>query len=75
MELRETNETVELDESVLEKIEELPDAPNARWTPAVDAILLQYWPVKQKAKLADYLGIPAASCEHRYKKLVKERDG
>jgi len=44
--------------------------PGKTWTPAEDAILLKYWPVKKHAAVAKQLGVSANTALKRYRELT-----
>lgn len=74
MDIRETNETIKIDPKKIAEFEELPDSQASKWTPEIDAILLKFWGKKQKAAMAEKLGMPVGTLDHRYKTLMKAQD-
>lgn len=64
-------EGLEVDAGLLEQLEALePAADKNPWTPEKDALLLQYWPVKNHAGVAKLLGVCSTTAIRRYRELT-----
>jgi len=60
---------------MLEQIEKIDDSnirPGKVWTAEEDAILIKYWPIKNKDQLSEMLGVSDKTARARYKKLTRD---
>lgn len=64
--------TVKIPADLLKVISEVPDSRSAvDWSPELDAAILEYYPVKHKAKLARALGMSEDRLRTRYRELTE----
>ncbi len=66
--------TVVLDEETIKKFDALRSNKYLRQrilTPEEDAILLKYWPIKDKRTLAKAMKMAVGTCRRRYKELTE----
>lgn len=61
---------VVLSEEIAREFEALPNTPFREWTEEMDAVLLEFWPRKNKGAVAKKLGIPRSTCEGRFNYLL-----
>jgi hypothetical protein len=69
---RRTSIEVSMDAETLRRLEELPDAHSTRkreFTVEEDAVILKYWPVKNKDDVSRILGLSENTVRNRYKEL------
>lgn len=68
---------VSLPTDLLAELMAAPDCkkggPGTRWTPEIDRLLLQFWPIKYKADVARIMGFSETTCRARYRELSGER--
>lgn len=58
---------------IIAQLEAIPAGhPSRRWssTPEQDAILLRYWPTKDKKNVAKILGVAESTARNRYRELT-----
>ena len=71
--------TVEITEELERKLEALENTrigpARFPWTPALDAALLKYWPVKRHMDVAKTLGCSDVVALRRYRELTEKSDG
>lgn len=69
---------VEIDPDVIARLEALPDkqvgAIRRQWTPAEDAIILRYYPVKRAEDLGEVLKSSDKTIRRRYRMLTRQTD-
>ena len=66
---------IEIDAGLLAQFEDLPDTARqtVKWTPQLDALLLKFWPIKNKEAVADAIGYCSYACRKRYKELTEKK--
>lgn len=63
---------VEISAEMKARLDSLTDSPTQekKFKPEVDAILLEYWPKKNKTELAKMLGFSDTTLRKRYRELT-----
>lgn len=73
-----TVESVNIPQDLMEKFEALPQGGSSNkgkeWTGEEDALLLRYWPVKNKEAVAKALGVHRNTAFKRYRELLEEEN-
>jgi hypothetical protein len=69
-------QSIDVDAEIVNRFEALQDArtgpPGFQWTPELDALLLRYWPTKNKQQVAKTIGCATGTCRDRYRYLTEE---
>lgn len=73
-----TTHSVTIDPELEALFEALPDGGRhygRHWTPEEDALLLKYWPIKNKVAMAKLLKVNRNTALERYRKLTEVQNG